>query len=153
MTDTTDTTTDPAPEPDAIAELRREAAGYRTRLRETEAERDRLAEQVAGFRRAEVERIATTPADDLKHGLRSPDDLWRYTEDEVDAYLTEDGEVDPDKVRTTVATVLAERPYLSAVPAGPRPDPSQGATDHAGPRTNPNGWGDLLKDATASRSR
>src|SRR5690606_8807662 len=48
---------------DAQAALRREAAGYRTRLRDVEAERDTLRATVAAIQRGEVERIAGTTAD------------------------------------------------------------------------------------------
>lgn len=92
----------------------REAAKYRTRLRETEAERDTLRQTLATMRRAEVERIASTT-------LRNPAGLWAAGT-ELDALLTEAGDVDPEKVQAAAsgaieALGLAPRPDGMIVPA------------------------------------
>ena len=57
------------------------------------------------MQRAEVERLA---ADDLTH----PADLFTLSGNELADYLTEDGDVDVEKVAADVAAILAERPGL-----------------------------------------
>ncbi|OBC12614.1 hypothetical protein A5784_32825 [Mycobacterium sp. 852013-50091_SCH5140682] len=72
----------------------REAAKYRRRLREAEAERDQLAERVTALQRAEVERLAT--ADGLK-----PAALWSSTE--LAGLLDDEGVVDAAKVAAAIS--------------------------------------------------
>ena len=87
----------------------REAASYRRRLRETEAERDALRERVESYERREAEAIArdlgaAVPIDDLRG---------------------DDGALDPETVQARVSAILAERPtWRRSAPdlgAGPRP--------------------------------
>lgn len=89
----------------------REAAKYRRRLREAEAERDQLAERVESLQRAEVERAATAD------GLR-PAALWASGV-ELANLLADDGTVDGPKV---LAAIEASREELGipAPPVGPR---------------------------------
>src|SRR5690625_1674384 len=68
-----------------------EAKRYRLRLRETEAERDNLAAQLEALRKAEAERIAAAE-------VSNPAGLWAAGTDVADL-LTDDGAVDPQKVR------------------------------------------------------
>lgn len=86
-----------------IPELRREAAGYRHKLRETEGERDALAEQVTAMRRAEVERLAGDR-------LADSGDLWRSGV-EVDQLLSDEGAPDPEKVGAVVEQLVKDRPH------------------------------------------
>lgn len=72
----------------------REAAKYRRRLRDAEAQRDQLAERVESLQRAEVERLATD--DKLR-----PAALWA-SGIELDALLGDDGTVDPGKVTEAI---------------------------------------------------
>lgn len=72
----------------------REAAKYRRRLREAEAERDRLAEHIESLQRAEVDRLAT--ADDLR-----PAALWASGVALADV-LNDDGTVDAAKVSAAI---------------------------------------------------
>lgn len=113
MTETTETTPEPeqasqipeapeAPEADSADRPNREAARYRRQLRETEARAAALEERVQSLQRREVERLAAAD-------LATPGDLW-LTGTELGALLNEDGEVDPDKVKDTVAAVVADRP-------------------------------------------
>jgi hypothetical protein len=146
MTDTADTT----PTPDLVADPRRgsqttdapkadeagpnaEAARYRTRLREAEAERDSIAGRLTGYQRAEAERLASA-------GLSRASDLWLDGLD-VAELLDDGGQVDADKVGRAVAAVLDGRPQLAAVVKRPRPDMSQGV--HA-PAAD-SGWQSVLK--------
>lgn len=83
----------------------REAARYRRRLRETEAERDGLAERLTTYQRREAEQIAA------EH-LSRPSDLW-LDGAEVSTLLTEDGAIDPLQVKSTVEGVLDGRAQLA----------------------------------------
>ena len=79
-----------------------EAKKYRRRLREVEAERDQLQEQVQTLRRSEVER-------QVSGELEDPSDLWRAGT-ELEHLLDEDGAVDQGKVAETARAVTAEHP-------------------------------------------
>lgn len=112
----------------------REAAKYRTRLREAEAQRDALAQRVEHFQRNEIERIA-------RAHLASPADLLTLSGNQLSDYLTESGDIDPEKINADAAVILAERPGLrKPVPAT---DPTQGHGSPA-PRAEPS-WGALLQ--------
>lgn len=106
-----DNNQDTTEQSDKAAESR-EAAKYRTRLRETEAERDDLAQQLKESRKQIVEDIS---------GLQRPEGLWAAGVD-VDTLIDDDGRVDRKAVQEAVATAtdtlgLARRPsgpYSSA---------------------------------------
>lgn len=123
-----DTTTEPA----APA---REAARYRRRLRDTEVERDGLAERLTGYQRAAAERLA---AEHLSRG----DDVWLGGSD-VGAVLDDDGQVDAEKLAAVLASVLRDRPQLGVTfGRGVRPNPQQGRASTAKPEV---GWQRVLK--------
>lgn len=113
-------------------------ARYRVERNEARAERDALAERIQRMQRAEVERLA---ADGLSH----PADLFSLSGNELADYLTEDGDVDADKVAADVTAIVAERPGLQRPrhPAGY--DPSQGQGGKGSPKREPT-WGALLKN-------
>jgi hypothetical protein len=111
-----------------------EAARYRRRLRDTETERDGLAERLSTYQRREAERLAA------EHLVRA-DDVWLEGAD-VAAVLGDDGEVDPAKVAAVAKTVLDGRPQLgTAYRVRPKPDNAQGS----GPGKAGTSWGDVLK--------
>ena len=83
----------------------REAASYRRRLRETEAERDVLRERVTALERAEVERIAG----EYPLSMTSPADLWLVGV-ELEELRDDEGRLDEERVRERVRDVLEERP-------------------------------------------
>ena len=91
--------------------LSREAAGYRRRLRETEAERDTLREQLDRLQRSEVERLASGA------GLAVAGDVWVHGA-ELENLRTEDGSIDGDTVTALVGDMLKSRPGLKAQPVG-----------------------------------
>jgi hypothetical protein len=129
-TETPDTGEDTADD----AKVGAEAAKYRRRLRDTESERDALAERLSGYQRREAERLAA------EHLVRA-DDVWLAGAD-VAAVLGDDGEVDPAKVAAVAKTVLDGRPQLgTAWRPRPKPDDAQGAF-RGKPGTS---WGDVLK--------
>ncbi len=111
-----------------------EAAKYRRRLRETETERDGLAERLAGYQRREAERLA---ADTLSRG----DDLW-IGDTDVAAVLDDAGNVDPDKVGAAVQAVLDGRPQLGRAHGRVKPNPQQGKP--SSPQQG-GSWSELLK--------
>ncbi len=99
----------------------REAARYRTQLREAQAERDALladhdalAERLGTLQRREAERVAG------EH-LADAADLWRdgLTLAEL---LDDDGNLDPGKVGGAARTVVEAHKHWAA--PGPRPRPS-----------------------------
>jgi hypothetical protein len=90
-----------------------EAARYRTRLRETEAERDTLAERLAGYQRRECESAVS----DL---LDCPDDLWSIGQASVSDFYDDAGELNDAELRAAVGGMLEERPRLGKPGPGPR---------------------------------
>lgn len=89
-------------DPEPVAHLRREAAGYRTRLRDTEAQRDQLQARVDELERGQVEALAANA------GMATPADLWLLVRD-LDE-LRRDGQLDHAAVDERVKAILADRP-------------------------------------------
>ena len=116
-----------------LSAVRREAANYRRRLRDTEAERDELRARVDDYDRREVERLAADR-------LIDPRDLWAMTT--VDGLRGDDGTIDLEKARDEIGRVVQARPHW----AKPMPDLHQGArqTAQEGPRSP---FGQVIKGA------
>ena len=123
---------------DTSASPNREAAKYRTQLREKESQLTDAQTRIERFQRREVERIAAErlaqPADVLAFGA------------ELSAMIGEDGEVDAELVGTAVTDLTTSRPGLAK---GARPGPrhsdfGQGRTgaSHAAPAA---AWSDVIK--------
>jgi hypothetical protein len=85
-----------------VAALRREAASWRNRLRDVEADRDQLQGRLDELERLEVERLAANA------GMATPGDLWLLVQglDE----LRHDGRLSPDLATERIQTILKERP-------------------------------------------
>lgn len=94
---------DERPDDPVLGKALKDAAKYRTRLRETETERDELAATVDAYRRADAERAAA------KH-LADPADLWRDGLTPADL-LGEDGKTDPALAAKAAADVAAAHPH------------------------------------------
>lgn len=109
-------------------------ARYRVERNEARAERDALAQRVERMQRAEVERIAS------EH-LAAPADFW-LSDNDVSAYLTDDGEVDPERVSEDARLLISERPRLGK--HSPAFDPMQGQGGQPPAKAQPS-WGALLK--------
>ena len=92
-------------DPPDVAALRREAAGYRTRLRDTEAERDQLRARVERHERADVERLAE------QAGFAQPSDVFMFATD-LEQLRVDGGELDTGRVTELAQRVLTERPGL-----------------------------------------
>jgi hypothetical protein len=117
-----------------------EAKRYRLKLRETEAERDRLAALVERHRRADVERALS------ESKLADPADLWRdgLTLDEL---LDDDGSIDDTKLADAVAAVLAAHPSW-AKPTRKPVDLGQGPRGEPTPKV---GLDAAIRDAVRRR--
>lgn len=125
-------TTEQNPEPEAPKGNKE--ARYRVERNEARTERDALAERVARMQRNEIERLAAG-------ALAHPADLFTLSGNDTADYLTDDGDVDPDKVAAGVAAVLVERPGLGT--RSPAFDPTQGTGGRPKPKPVPT-WGALL---------
>lgn len=94
----------------------REAAKYRRQLRDTETERDALAQRVSHMQTHEAQRLA---AEQLADGT----DLWRDGTTVADL-LDDDGNLDPAKVYEVAKELLGAHPHWKrgapVVSTGPR---------------------------------
>ena len=82
-----------------------EAAKYRTRLREVEAERDTLAARLEASQRANVTQA-------IGGRFASSADFWNGTE--LSELLDDDGNVDSLKVSNRAGEILAENPHYAS---------------------------------------
>lgn len=97
------------------AAANKEAAKYRTRLREVEGERDVLTERLSTLQRGQAETLA-------REYLTDPSDLWRDGVD-LTALLDDVGNLDLGKVAEVAqATVIAHRHW--AVQRPPKRNPA-----------------------------
>lgn len=87
---------EPDEEPDETSKAGREAAKYRRRLRETEAERDALAQRVTDLQRSVVDGIVTARGEGGGR-LYSAEPFWAGGVD-LDTLLDDEGRVDTTKV-------------------------------------------------------
>ncbi|MBC3193839.1 hypothetical protein H7X46_22515 [Pseudonocardia sp. C8] len=116
-----------------------EAAGYRRRLREAEAERDRLAEQVTALQRREAERVA---AEHLEVGS----DLFDVGKAELHDLIDDDGHPDPDRIRTAAATLVGARPGLRRSPSSAEVRAGIGQGSYpSGARPSGASWSEALR--------
>lgn len=148
---------DPWADPEAarreIERLRREAGGYRTKLRELEplaeaarqaeeakkTEVERLAEQVAAAQQ-QVTAARQAAVQSEVRALAAP--MFADPADAVTFlgsadYVGDDGLVDSDRIRADLADLLERKPHLARPQDGPRrpaPDPTQGSSGN-GART------------------
>jgi hypothetical protein len=123
-----------ASEHDPGGEPSREAAKYRTRLREVETERDALVGRVEALQRAQLEQHITAA------GLK-PQAVWA-TGTAVADLVGDDGQPDPAKIK---AAVQAARDELGIAA---RPSPRGTAGLHSGsmgPQQPPNRFVDAFK--------
>jgi len=109
----------------------------RCQLRGVETERDGLAARIAGFERAEVERLAAGK-------LAKPDELW-LAGVELDDLRADDGQLDPDKVAAAIDEVIGQRPHWSKRPAAFAPNPGQ-AAGNAPPPAPAASWASVLSN-------
>ncbi|MFI2104100.1 hypothetical protein ACH436_12445 [Isoptericola sp. NPDC019693] len=114
MADTTDASTEApeptqggttgpeiAPEAPEQGKAGREAAKYRTQLRETEAERDTLRETVSALRREQAEAA-------LDKTLARPESFW-LTGATVDEYIDEAGKLDRSRLIADAQSAISKQ--------------------------------------------
>jgi hypothetical protein len=94
----------PEPEADDAAALRREAAGYRRKLRESEAEARRLADRLDEVQRTAVEDQLTGPGK-----LADGSDIW-LAGIELSELRDDDGALDREKVEAALSRTIADHP-------------------------------------------
>lgn len=109
-----------------------EAAKYRRRLREAEAERDALRDRLNGANRREAERIASAH-------LAQADDLFAF-DTRIDDLIGDDGLIDVERVETACAALIEARPGLRLPSRRPTFDGGARATS-----TPSRGWNDVLR--------
>lgn len=126
-------------DPPDVAALRREAAGYRTRLRDTEAERDALRARVERHERADVERLAE------QAGFAQPSDVFMFATD-LEQLRADTGELDTARLQDLAQRVLTERPGLRK----PGHDFGSGSRLNGGPAREP-GLYDLVQQNRRAR--
>jgi hypothetical protein len=112
-----------------------EAARYRVKLREKEAQVEALTERITGYQRRECEQVVS----DL---LDEPGDIWDIGQANVSEFYNDDGELDEGQLRAAAGALCEIRPKL-AKPRGPShhdfgqfkpPPPMRGS-----------GWSDVLQ--------
>lgn len=137
----TEAAQEPAPPTDPPVDDGNEAAKYRRRLRDTEGQRDALAERLERLQRAEAERLAG------KH-LAAGDDLW-LAGTQLGDLLTETGDIDGEKVAAAAQQIVSSRPHwkLTAAPAAPAADVSANGKIDVGPQRS---WSDVLRGEPSS---
>jgi hypothetical protein len=108
--DTADTSG--TPEPEQEPSPNGEAARWRTKLRDTETQRDALTDRLTGYQRRECEAAVA----DL---LDEPGDLWEIGQADVSAFYGDDGALDEAELRAAAGALCELRPKL-AKPQGPR---------------------------------
>lgn len=131
-TDTTSEPTDTTSEPTGD-KASREAVRYRRRLREVEAERDRLAAQVEALQRAEIERLSLA-----EYRVRG-EALWAAGY-KVGDLVDDDGRPDVSKV-AAAAEEAAERFGIRRIALNGAYVPAEGRTPELAPQIT---WGQLL---------
>jgi len=129
--ESTETTPEPA-EATPGDKAAREAAKYRRRLREVEAERDRLAEQVEALQRAEIERLSYA-----EHRVKGAA-IWAGGYQVADL-IGDDGRPDESKV-AAAAKDVAERFGINPLGGGVYV-PAEGRTPDLSPKVT---WDRLL---------
>ena len=125
--------TDAEPDEEPKSKAGKEAARYRTQLRDTEAKLAVLQARIEGHQTADAERVAATV-------LADPGDLWLMGTSLADV-LDEDGEVDSVLVEQKAREIVARRPGL----APPHVDMGQGRRGDRSPGATT--WSTVLKGA------
>lgn len=121
MTENTQPEADQTPEPSTG----REAAKYRTRLRETEAQRDNLTAQVAALQQQAISRLLADSIDvphpnghntTISVKLTHADDFERFTGLLLNDLTKDDGTIDTGKMNEAMTKLYTDRRDLFTGP-------------------------------------
>lgn len=117
---------DPPAEAKALAAARREAAGYRTRLRAAEGEVETLRAEVETHRRRQIDGVLTGTAGEL----HDPGDVWQFTGLTTADLFDDEGALDEARLTSALSELRQARPYLfrHSVNAGPRDGGARGSS-------------------------
>ncbi|TFC71398.1 hypothetical protein E3O45_15100 [Cryobacterium sp. TMS1-20-1] len=120
-----------------LRDKRKAEAGVRTKLRETETQRDAFAGTVSKFQLDSLHTLAAAGGV-LPSALDDLDSRMKVTD-----VLGDDGLIDPEKVTAALATLKADRPHYFPQHVAP---PSSGGTPPTGGQvTAPTAsWGDVI---------
>jgi hypothetical protein len=121
------------------SKLHQEAARYRVRAKEAEAALAAAQERVEALQRSDIERVAGEV-------LSMPGDFW-LSENDLSAYLNDQGHVDYDRVREDARLLVTERPGLQKPKFTAGYDPTQGYGGRTDPKREPT-LVDLFKGST-----
>lgn len=105
-----------------LAKARRQAAGYRTKLRDTEAERDTLTARIAAMEAATVASALATAGLDAR--------LWKAADVDLTEFRSEAGVLDMAALIDRATALRRE----FGMPDRPRPNPQQGMPSLARPQ-------------------
>jgi hypothetical protein len=146
-----------AEQSDAVRNAAREAARYRKRAQQSDADRDAAVAdrdaalaRVEHFQRREVDGFAGLPVtveDGKQYRLEKPADLFEIGGRTVDEFTNEDGDVDAELVAAAVAQLVAERPRLAVEvePEIPRDPVAEALARHRAPGGGTGGnWAGLI---------
>jgi hypothetical protein len=114
-----------------------EAAKWRVRCRELEAERDGLVQRIDQIHREQIAVIAGAH-------LQVPDDLLSLGTATLDQLRTEDGALDVDKVNAAAQALVTSRPGLGVVSEEQAPSFDGGARTSPARSTGPT-YSDVLR--------
>ncbi len=106
---------------DEIKSLRQESGSYRTKLRDTETERDGIRDTLTAQRRTEALAGLSTV-------LTDPEDVGRYVD--TSQLVDDKGQPDPGKYRQAAEQLATDRPHLA--PRKPAPPARSGGDFSAG---------------------
>lgn len=131
-------TTDAGTAASGADSARNEAAKYRRKLRDAEADRDQWRQRAETLQRAEAERRAAAK-------LADGADIWRDGATVADM-LDDDGTIDAAKVDNVVTGLLAAHPHWAVKHFAAAPASEVTSSDKiTGDGTPTRTWGDLLQ--------
>lgn len=120
-----------------LRDKRKAEAAYRTKLRETETERDTLKGTVTGFQQkafhqfAKGHAVLDTALDDVSEKL------------DIAGLLDESGQVDQDRAKAALEDLKKSRPHYFTQPAGQSGADFSAGVGEAPPKREAT-WGDVL---------
>jgi hypothetical protein len=137
----------------ALRKARDDAAKYRTRLRDLQAELDRVKKEgmPADERKLEEARIVKAEVKALgAKKLEDPEDAVAFLGD-LQGFVDDDGEVDASALNKAIDKLIERKPYLAAKGAG-RKRHGDGDGGDRGSADKPADMNDLIRSKARSRA-